>query len=407
MTIGEIGNSFSQTHKIEYYSTATFLEFDAIIIDFKELLRHVGNQSSGTKPLFLKRKRDLEEFILHKKVPIIYFAPQPRQINFNLPGRIENITFNDLTPIPNITVTNEQGSKIQIVQRTPFTDLLTKYAGHFHYDSFFETSAGKTIVETPHTRKVLGFYDRDFVFLPPVKMTIKNVEKDFLSELLAAVRLAHNSNTRLPLPKWAELFYLPKEKELTTEIVSINERIDELKKSLELKEAAMEQYYVRKKLFTASGDELEEQVKILFKELGFEIVEAENNRDDLILKYNDQVAVVEIKGIGKSAAERHAAQLEKWSANYIEKNGIIPKGFLIVNSFKDLPLDNRVEDTFPHQMIKYSTQREHCLITTIQLLNLFYKINENLSDKDSLIQTLFNTNGVYQGFENWNLFLEN
>ena len=53
------------------------------------------------------------------------------------------------------------------------------------------------------------------------------------------------------------------------------------------------------------------------------------DRDDLILQYNDRIAVVEIKGVlRKSAAERHAAQLEKWVSSYFSDKGIRPKGIL-------------------------------------------------------------------------------
>lgn len=72
MVIGEIGNLFSITHKIEYFSTSTFLEFDSLIVNFNELLKQVSNPGSDTRAIFLKRKHDLEEFILHKKIPIIY-----------------------------------------------------------------------------------------------------------------------------------------------------------------------------------------------------------------------------------------------------------------------------------------------------------------------------------------------
>lgn len=72
---------------------------------------------------------------------------------------------------------------------------------------------------------MLGFYEKNCVFLPPLHHTINEVEKDFLSELVAAAKLAQNSSAGTHLPEWAELFFLPDESELTTEIGKINEHI--------------------------------------------------------------------------------------------------------------------------------------------------------------------------------------
>jgi len=57
----------------------------------------------------------------------------------------------------------------------------------------------------------------------------------------------------------------------------------------------------------------------------------------LILDYKGKIAVVEVKGLGKSAAENNAAQLEKWVSEYYLTKGIKPKGILIVNAYKDVP----------------------------------------------------------------------
>ena len=82
-------------------------------------------------------------------------------------------------------------------------------------------------------------------------------------------------------------------------------------------------------------------------------LEAEKGRSDKIAKYGEVAIVAEIKGVTKSAAEKHAAQLEKWVAQYFEENEVSPKGMLIVNGFCDMPLNERLEDVFPQQMLKY------------------------------------------------------
>ena len=156
-----------------------------------------------------------------------------------------------------------------------------------------------------------------------------------------------------------------------------------------------------KLLLSGSARALEVQVEAVLKELGFDSNKVEAGRDDLIITYNDKVAVVEIKGVLKSAAEKHAAQLEKWVSEYLTDKGIKPKGLLIVNAYCDTPLDERSEPAFPSQMISYSVNREHCLLTTIQLLGIYYHVKAHPEEKDKIISELFETRGIYERFTDY------
>lgn len=66
---------------------------------------------------------------------------------------------------------------------------------------------------------------------------------------------------------------------------------------------------MRDQLYLGSGRTLELQVKEVLELLGGKVTEPEPNRDDWRVDFNGQQAAVEIKGVSKSAAEKHAAQL--------------------------------------------------------------------------------------------------
>lgn len=100
-------------------------------------------------------------------------------------------------------------------------------------------------------------------------------------------------------------------------------------------------------------------------------------------------------------AGRSPGHGRKWSAIYYENTGIRPKPILIVNAFKDTPLNDRVEAAFPHQMVDYSTRREHCLITTLQLFTLYQDGVNNKIDKAAMINSLFETVGEYKMSNSW------
>jgi hypothetical protein len=97
--------------------------------------------------------------------------------------------------------------------------------------------------------------------------------------------------------------------------------------------------------------------------------------------------------------------LEKWVSEYFSTYGVQPKGILIVNPFKDVPLKDRTESPFPDQMIGYSQRREHCLITTLQLLGIYFDILQNPAKKDELIKTIFATQGIYTEYQSWSEFI--
>lgn len=125
----------------------------------------------------------------------------------------------------------------------------------------------------------------------------------------------------------------------------------------------------RKILFTGSGAALEHVDEKALTALGFEVESGAPGRTDRVLTFGGTPAVIEIKGKAKSAAEKDAAQLEKWVAGHHVEHEVQPKGILLVNAWRDLTLaDRESRPTFPEQMLEYSTGRGHCLITGLQLL---------------------------------------
>ena len=129
----------------------------------------------------------------------------------------------------------------------------------------------------------------------------------------------------------------------------------------------------------------------------FTIWEKEDFR---VAKYEEKDIVIEIKGVRKSAAEKHAAQLEKWASLCFEEQGKLPKALLIVNAFCNSPISERNEDIFPHQMLKYSKARGHALISTTQLLCLYIEVRSNPECKKERIKELISTIGVYFRYKN-------
>ncbi|WP_316778841.1 hypothetical protein [Pedobacter antarcticus] len=86
---------------------------------------------------------------------------------------------------------------------------------------------------------------------------------------------------------------------------------DNLLQKITAQQTLLSTYTDLKVLLFATATPLEEKVEQVFREFGYEILSTEDNRDDLIIKYKDEIAVIEIKGQKGSGSEANAAQLMK------------------------------------------------------------------------------------------------
>ncbi|GAB3721377.1 hypothetical protein [Spirosoma lituiforme] len=400
--VAEFGSYFRNVDRFRYTSSRTLLEFDMLFLDFPFMLDDSYTNRIGD---YERRKKELEEFIHYKNIPIIYFTPEQSLFNvyINNVGRSKSLDF--FVPIPKTETDKQSGTTIEIESKGLFTDFLTKYQNHFYYSAYLSTFSGSKIASTPVNKKPLGFWAQECVFLPPVKESVQSVQEDFFNDLYSVIKKIRVSRERIELPEWTKDYLLPTESELVNDIALISDNIEALNNELQIKREQYDSVAKKKIFFVATGSELEEEIEKLLLELGFIILETGNNREDLVVQYKDKIAVVEVKGVKGSSAEKHSAQLEKWSAEYFARTGTKPKPILIVNAYKDNPLIERNEPVFPDQMLRYSTLRDHCLISTLQLLGLYYHIQNDPIEADSQIENLFSTVGTYKEFNDWDKFI--
>lgn len=196
------------------------------------------------------------------------------------------------------------------------------------------------------------------------------------------------------LPEWADLYRIGNERQeiellekLYAEKVKIEEAI-----ALQFAELGKFRYY--KQLLTASGKPLEQIVKFVFEEIGLEILPTEDNRDDLMIRTGAHIGVIEIKGVKGSASEQSAAQLMKWVSTYYADHGKEPKGILIVNAFRDKPVVERTEKPFPAQMLAFAERMKFCLLTTTQLLGIYFEYKQQRLSLEDIKKMLFDHIGI-------------
>lgn len=200
------------------------------------------------------------------------------------------------------------------------------------------------------------------------------------------------------LPDWVGEYSFPDAADRRSKIAQMEEELARVLERIDSVKSEQAEDDLWKVLSYGQGGGLEAQVRRAFDLFGFDILEAVEGRADLRVSYGGKMAVIEVKGLAKSAAEKNAAQLEKWVSEEISAGGDHPKPILVVNTWRNDRPDERNEVDFPNQMLKYVTDRNHCLVSGLQLLAMVRAALQDESMKERIASELMSTVGVVDGW---------
>lgn len=409
-------------------------DFDIVLIDLNDIGSfYQGAYSSDPNKFWLssestsefirnilRLQRDLSEFVNDGGVAFI-FSPLEKMIAYlsdgdiGLPNTARNrngyvdVKFTDLLHPIIVNTYEAKGNKMEAVPGSELRAFYDRLRDYLSYNVYLESYESKPLLKIQGTQKSVSLLVQRgqglLFFIPDFSSDGSTADQIFVECLRQTLQRLKPQDEMPSIPEWAESFEFSKEIEIRCDLTDMTRRLEEARNQITEMEREIEFFRQMKRLISDTGETLENQIAKLFEELGFQVNKGEDGREDLIIQKDNKVAVVEIKGVGKSAAEKHAAQLEKWVANYLEQNEVNPKGILIVNAFNNTPLDARHEKAFPDQMLPYSTARSHCLLTSTQLLGIWNRSRENPDETNILIDKIFDTVGVFEDFTNYNQFL--
>lgn len=300
------------------------------------------------------------------------------------------------------------GFSIEGVGKNVFSQFIEKISEHLQYRAVFEKLIGEKIAVISKTDKVIASVikkgEGKILFCPSLKDygdpgRNNGARNNFINCLLGLCEEINKENRPIAtLPSWHATYFLPKEEDLNKEKTELETKIVNLRKDIDHTQNQIEVLHGLKHAFTEKGDILVDVIKILLEQLGFEVEFGPEGRDDLIAKYKDISCVLEVKGRDNSgAAEKDSAQLEKWASRFYEENNCEPKAILIVNGYRDLPLQERTAPIFPDQMLSYAKRKEQCLLSSLQLLCLVLSCKNDV-DREKAISELTTTVGVFLPF---------
>jgi hypothetical protein len=277
------------------------------------------------------------------------------------------------------------------------------------YDAYFPVAVGTPFIYAADTDYPVGtLLETDtqagrllFVpglAVPPEDATYPDALADFvraLAELVSAVQVDSGSDHA---PAWASQYATPQEHDLTETLGVQRAELAELHAHIDALETQVAAAAQDKLLLYAAGTPLVERVATTLEMLGFETQHAPNDTGSLTLVHGDRVGVALVTGETGNADARFATQLEKWVIEYFETHNAYPKGFLVVNAFRDTPPLARTEPAFPESILDYSRNRGHCLLTTAQLLCMVIDARQHPDRRDAIVDTLFGTTGTVDAY---------
>lgn len=316
-----------------------------------------------------------------------------------------------------IETTYAEGKNIAILPNTKLYNFFNKTKKHIYYKSYFKSTSFEPLLTTVNQDNYISGilkYDKGYkIILPefvnPKLYNSKETRKrlndvDFIIQSIR--ELDSNLTSDCEIPSWISQYGLSNEAKEIIENHSISKKIEKLKEKQSKILSKLNDNFKYKKLLYSTGTELEEIVKEVFEEMGFELLKSRPNRSDVNLKIDDNYFVCEVKGLSKSATEKNASQLQKWETEFYEDFEVHPKQILLVNAFRLISLKERTENAFPDQMVGYATKKEQCLMTTTQLLCLYLDWLNNNNALINFIEEVNKTNGILLKYQNSNEFID-
>lgn len=319
------------------------------------------------------------------------------------------------------------GSRIEITVDGPIASLLKKYKSFLSYSAVMKNPPGSAVARVTGTDRIVSSVLKTkgggwLIMIPAIDFEVEEEEEEegtedddgyfwaaeapgFQADLVDAL-LQLNAGAVNARPAWAESYATEAQQKLRDSVVVQQKKVENARARLTKLQGQKEDAEARDQLFLGTGRALELQVRDVLELLGGTVTDPEPGRDDWRVSFPEGDAVLEVKGVKKSAAEKHAAQLEKWVAGAYEETGTMPKGILAVNTWREIPLSERVKDDFPAQMIPYSKGRGHCLVTGLQLFLIRADVEVNPARAEYWRKTLLKAKGVLTKPSDWRAVIQ-
>jgi hypothetical protein len=195
-------------------------------------------------------------------------------------------------------------------------------------------------------------------------------------------------------PVWAKEYPLPfvddakaKGEKLREQIRSMQAELADLEEKL----AAVEG--IKNYLLASGGEDLSKTCSVVFEHLGWEVDRAASSAQQLVLKKGGAgAAIARIISTSGELDPNELAQLLSDQTAYWSKHKTEPKGIMVIGMSPDLALEDRPD--LPADYVQYVARKNVCVMTTVQLLNMYMDVVWQGGDQQAAMDDLLETNGA-------------
>lgn len=367
---------------------------------------------------------------------IIFFSTSLEEIKYEIVNKlqfrvnhIKSEVYNSLSfyPLNHPFSKNKNGNKLKTkIDNRELTNIFNQYLQGSSYHITFSHPTfydGNKYIKDPNFTPLIFNNDDEIVsfmqinneqliFCFPDIKNKKNFTKDLLDEFLPSL-LPHifPENSKHSW-KYSEQYFLPNHKSLLNKKKEI---IIQYEKDIESIESSIientEKYNFLHELLIETDNNL---VKAVIKFLNF--LEFENvidmdslskaiKEEDIQFNYNNKLYIIEVKGIGGTSSDSDCSQISKIRYRRCEERGDFNvNAIYLVNHQRHIPPHNRNNPPFSENQIRDAVLDKRSLLTTYELYNTFYLIEENILTKAG-VRKSFEQKGLISLKENDLIFL--
>ncbi|MFE0729624.1 hypothetical protein ACFW2X_15500 [Streptomyces antibioticus] len=430
--------------QVRFASTVSCYDFDVVMWDIEgtfDYYNSICNKEQGLPALsdhqtrqFLEavqRRRDEFEEILKLGRALVIFPGSKREIlhstgerTYSGTGRnrvetrmVAPVSFHRALPFE-LEISPGRGVEVEALPG-PFESLWRQTQGYWVYRGVLKEHPGSPVLKISQTNNTVGAYvkykDGGLLAILPEPYWDPNEDQEegdaesspdatedehsSTPERLHAWLCSQMNEETEDAPTWVADFSFPEVRTLDAQLETLQGELKQLLEKIDKIKSAQAEEEKWKRLLYSQGSALESEVERALEILGFEILPPVPGRADIRVKSGECRAVVEVKGISKSAAEKHAAQLEKWVSEEVIAEEPTPRAILIVNAWRGVKPTERTQPAFPDQMLSYSKSKDHCLVTSTQLLLMARTAMAHPAKAEAIRNELLTTVGVVPGWK--------
>jgi len=271
------------------------------------------------------------------------------------------------------------------IRREEFRNFVDSYSAT---ESYFDYRFDRKQIICEGGNMVVGFVSHpNFIVLP---FNLSRNEQEYVKpayRCLANAILSYKAKIYYELPEWLEEFNYPNEEGLKKEEVEILEALEKVKEK--------EKRYTEFKQILYVGDDPLVDVVINFFEngLGIKTEREENYEEDLwILKNDERIALVEVKGLNKNVSRPDINKTDDHRTANDQKPDF--PALLIANTFmKGIKSLNDKDKPVASDIQQHASRNNVLVMRTLDLARILYLIESEIKTKDQFLDIICSENG--------------